>query len=213
MRKVSLFVKKRLIEHNLSNKVDILHASDFEDLIEKVGTFDFILVNAVIEHIPISKTGLRRKILRMLFDILNVSGYLYINGTPNRLWPIDGHTTGLWWIPWTKPGSKRAYIKAVRMGRHVENPRKYSNGPLGLEERGAWGATFFEIKKYLRGKSFEIVNSWPGHDRHLSYTRCGENIQRRIFDSIFYYLFSKWTKIPLTALAPAIENLAIRKIG
>ncbi|MBN2330430.1 MAG: methyltransferase domain-containing protein [Candidatus Aenigmarchaeota archaeon] len=211
-RSVSI-CRERLREHGLSGRVEVLCAPDFGEVIDKAGEFDFILVNAVLEHIPLSRRGLRRRILRMLFDILKVKGYMYISGTPNRLWPIDGHTTGLWWIPWTKPGSRRAYSKAIRAGRHFENLGNRSKGPLGLEERGAWGATFFEIRGYLRGKRYEIVNLLPGHDKHLSYTRHTENIQRRIFDFLIYYLFTKWAKIPMTALAPGIENLAIRKVG
>lgn len=205
--------EKRLIEHNLIDKIHLLCAVDFENMIGKVGTFDFILLNGVIEHIPLSKIGLRKKVLQMLFDILNLKGVLYINKTPNRLWPIDRHTTQLWWIPWTRPGSTWAYSKAVRRGKHFDNPETHSYGPLGLEERGAWGATFFEIKEYLSGKSFEIVNSLAGHNRHLSYTQRGENIQRRIFDFFVYTFFSRWTKIPITAVAPFITHLVIQKIG
>jgi SAM-dependent methyltransferase len=205
--------EKRLVEHHLMDKAQLLCAGGFENIIEKVGTFDFILLNGVIEHIPLSKIGLRKKILQMLFDILNLKGVLYINKTPNRLWPIDRHTTQLWWIPWTRPGSTWAYSRAVRMGKHFDNPETHSCGPLGLEERGAWGATFFEIKKYLFGKSFEIVNSLPGHNTHLSYAQRGENIQRRIFDFLAYTFFSRWTKIPITAVAPFLTHLVIRKIG
>jgi SAM-dependent methyltransferase len=204
--------EKRLIEHHLIDKVDLLWAVDFESMVEKVGTFDFILLNGVIEHIPLSKIGLRKKILQMLFDILNSKGVLYINKTPNRLWPIDRHTTQLWWIPWTPPGSMWAYSKAIRKGKHFDNPETHSYGPLGLEERGAWGATFFEIKEYLSGKSFEIINALRGHDRHLSYTEGGENIQRRIFDFFVYCFLTGWTGIPITAVAPFITHLAIRKI-
>ena len=135
-----------------------------------MGTFDFILLNGVIEHIPLSKKGLRKKTFQTLFDILNEQGCLYIDDTPNRLWPIDGHTTKLWWIPWTKPGSRWAYQKAIREHKHFNNLITYSNGPLGLEERGAWGATFFEIIDYLSGKPFEIVNTLPGHNKSISYT-------------------------------------------
>ncbi|MDH4268217.1 MAG: class I SAM-dependent methyltransferase, partial [Deltaproteobacteria bacterium] len=203
--------EKRLREHHLIDKVLLLWAADFEDVIQNVGSFDFILLNGVIEHIPLSKIGLRKKILQNLFDILNSKGVLYINKTPNRLWPIDRHTTQLWWIPWTGPGSMWAYSKAVKMGKHFDNPETHSDGSLGLEERGAWGATFFEIKQYLSGKSFEIINSLPGHDRHLSYTQ-REKFQRRIFDFFVYYFLTRWTGIPVTAVAPFITHLAIRKI-
>lgn len=203
--------KRRIKEHGLSKRVDFFQASDFEHVAEKIGKFDLVILNALLEHIPLSKKGLRKRIIRTLFDKLKVNGFLFISGTPNRLWPIDMHTTGLWWIPWHSAGSERAFKKAVRKGRHPENDRTCSKGPLGLEERGAWGTTFFEIKKYLSGKSFEIVNLVPGHDKHLNYSRKMANKKRMFFDLFVYYLFTKWTRIPITAFAPAIENLVIRK--
>lgn len=200
---------RRLKEHGLSDRVKIPNTPNFDNIRGQIGTFDFILVNGVIEHIPLSKPGLRKQTIQMLFDILNVSGYLYINDTPNRLWPKDSHTTNLWWIPWTKPGSRWAYLKATRAQRHVDNPEIYSNGPLGLEERGTWGATYFEIKKYLSGKSFQVVNLLPGHNRHIIYTQ--RKFTKRFFEFIVYFLFSKWTRIPLTGLAPFLNSLIIQK--
>ena len=201
--------KRRLKEHGLIDKVNIQCCPDFSQIADKVGKFDFILMNGVIEHIPLSMKGLRKQILLSLFNILNEGGYLYINDTPNRLWPRDTHTTGFWFTPWTQPGSKQVYHKAIRGGKHVENPETHSSGPLGLEERGAWGATFFEIKNYFSGKPFEIVNTLPGHDRHMAYSQITG--KRKIFDNAAYMFFSSWTRIPITTMAPYINNLVIRK--
>jgi len=203
--------KARLKEHNMLNRTEVLCAPDFDKVYPGIGKFDFILINAVIEHIPLSKQQLRKKTLLNLLDALNVQGCLCINDAPNRLWPIDFHTTKLWWIPWTKPGSRWAYQRAVRKGRHKENPVTHSEGPLGLEERGAWGTTFFEIQKYFSGKSVGVVNSLPGHNRHLSYTQ--KRKKRQLFDFLVYYTITKWTKIPITAMAPFINFLIIRKLS
>lgn len=202
--------QRRLQEHGLMHKVEVSCAPDFTDIMGQMGTFDFILMNGVIEHIPLSLVGLRKKILLSLFNSLKTSGYLYINETPNRLWPKDAHTTTLWWIPWTTPGSRWAYEKAVRKGKHLDNPTTHSNGPLGLEERGAWGVTFFDLKGYLSEVSFKVINSISGHDRHLAYTR--RTAKQLLFDSIVYYSFSKWTKTPITAFAPYISHLVIQKL-
>lgn len=203
--------QRRLDEHGVSDRVDVVCAPTLEDVAKGVGRFDLILLNAVIEHVPLSKTGQRQRLLRTLYDMLDREGYLYINETPNRLWPIDHHTTGLWWIPWSRPGSRWAYDRAVRAGRHLDNPGTHSDGPLGLEERGAWGATFFEIRRYLSGRSYRVMNSCPGYDRHLSYVRSQESRKRRMLDMIAYYAFSKWTKVPITALWPDLAHLVIQK--
>lgn len=202
--------KKRVQEHGLMDKVTFL-TGNFENISGKLGNFDFILLMGVVEHIPLSVHGLRGRILLSLFDILNPGGYLYITGTPNRLWPIDKHTTQLWWIPWAKPGSKWAFRRAVEKGRHVESPDTHSSGALGLEERGAWGATYFEIRKYLSGRSFNVVNLMQAHNRHIRYFRCTRTLKRNIFDFVIYHLISRWTKIPITAFAPGLSHLVIQR--
>ncbi|MGQ0549355.1 MAG: class I SAM-dependent methyltransferase [Armatimonadota bacterium] len=202
---------KRLEEHRLLDSVRVVWARDFEEIAADVGTFDFILLHAVLEHLPLSIRGLRRRVVARLFDALNPGGHLYINETPNRLWPKDSHTTGLWWIPWSSPGSMWAYARAVRAGQHIDNPATHSDGPLGLEERGAWGATFFEIVRYLRGRPLRVVNGLPGHDRHVNYTGGAQSWKRRVFESVIYHSITRWTRVPITAAMPMISNLVIQK--
>ena len=79
-----------------------------------------------------------------------------------------------------------------------------------LEEEGAWGTTYFHILKSLPRDSFEVVNSTPGHNRHVSYSYRPH--YREIFDLLVYTFLTSWSRVPPTALCPAIENLAIRKL-
>jgi 2-polyprenyl-3-methyl-5-hydroxy-6-metoxy-1,4-benzoquinol methylase len=201
--------KKRLEEHGLADRVKIYWASDISELAGQLGKFDLILSNAVLQNVPLSIKGLRENIIKTLFSLLNKQGCLYINETANRLWPKDDNTTKLWWIPWTKPGSQWAYKKAIKAKRHVENPETHSNGPLGLEERGAWGVTYFELKRYLKGQPYEVVNSLPGHNKHRVY-KVGK-AKTRVAEFVIYWLVSKWTKIPVTALTPSLLHLMFRK--
>ncbi len=203
--------RRRLQEHGLLERARVLWARDLREIAKDVRPFDLILANAVLEHIPLSIAGLRRKIMLELFDALAPGGYLFINETPNRLWPVDLHTTGLWWISWSTPGSRWAYRKAVKAGQHVDNPATHSDGPLGLEERGAWGATFFEITGYLSGRDFRVVNTLPGHDRHISYGQKTESRKRQAFEFLVYHLITRWARIPIVAVAPMLSNLVIQK--
>ncbi len=207
--KTVTITKKRLEEHGLGAKVHFLCAADFQDVAAQAGKFDFILVNAVLEHIPLSIVNLRAKIIQQLFSSLNPNGFLFITETPNRLWPIDFHTTGLWWIPWSKPGSQWAYQRAIQKGKFSLNSSVLSSGTLALEESGSWGTTYAEIKKALPAGQHEIVNLQPKHNRHLNY-HSGKMLEK-VFDFIVYYTISKWTKIPLTAWHPTITNLVIRR--
>jgi len=201
--------RKRLEEHGVGDRAQVFSSPDFRTVLPKLGTFDIILLEGVLEHIPISAGSLRGDILRTLFGILRPEGHLFISGTPNRLWPFDFHSTQLWWIPWTRPGSKRAYAKALRKGRIADNPGGPPRGPLFLEEEGAWGATYFEIVKSLPRGSFDVVNSERGHNRHVSYTFLP--LYRELFDCFTHYFVTSWSGLPPTALSPAIDNLAIRK--
>lgn len=201
--------QRRLQEHGLADRARAVSAPDFRSLQPELGSFDFILLEAVLEHIPITLRGLRSELLRTLFAVLKPGGHLFISGTPNRLWPFDFHTTQLWWIPWTPPGSKWAYSRAVRSGRFADNPGGPPRGTVFLEEEGAWGTTYFHILKSLPRDSFDVVNSAPGHNRHVSYSYRPH--YREIFDFLVYTFLTSWSRVPPTALCPAIENLAIRK--
>lgn len=207
--------KRRISEHGLKSRVQFYCADDLDKVKDFMDTFDLILVNGVIEHIPLTRTGLRKKTMQSLFELLKKPGYLYINETPNRLCPFDFHTTQLWWIPWTKPGSEWAYRKAVKKRRHSDAPT-ISKGPLGLEERGAWGATYWEIKNYLKGEKFVCTNTVSGHNRHIHYLSnpLGKFLgtwKQTVFEFIMYYSAVKLLHIPITAFAPNITNLVIKK--
>jgi S-adenosylmethionine-dependent methyltransferase len=201
--------RQRLEEHGMRHRVQDLVQGDLEKIYNQLGLFDVIVVNGVIEHIPISQSGLRGRILRCLFEMLRPGGSLFIADTPNRLFPYDSHTTRLWWIPWTRPGSKRAFDKAVGKGRFIP-VESYSEGPLGLEQEGAWGATYWEILSYLDKNEFEVVNLLPGHGDRVHYAMAG-SWRRRLFERIFHLIAVRMLNVPLTALIPYIDNLVIRK--
>jgi 2-polyprenyl-3-methyl-5-hydroxy-6-metoxy-1,4-benzoquinol methylase len=203
--------KRRVGEHRLQSKIQFYVADDLDDVRDSMGTFDLILIEDVIEHIPLSQKDLRKRLIRTLFNMLNESGYIYINDTANRLWPFDGHTTQLWWIPWSKPGSKWAYERAIRKGRHSDYPT-ISKGPLGLEQRGAWGTTYWDIRNYLKGQRFVCLNTISRNDRpsfHLSSSP--KAMAKVILEYPAYYLGTKVFHIPKTAFGSALSNLVIQK--
>jgi SAM-dependent methyltransferase len=73
--------------------------------------FRFVLVNAVLEHIPQP----RDQHIRECWRVLERGGVLLVSETPNKYFPLEKHTTGLWgnhWLP-----SRLARWRAVRAGR------------------------------------------------------------------------------------------------
>ena len=203
--------RQRIEEHRLGARVEFHCAPDVQEAGSRMGTFDLILVNGVLEHIPLSRTGLRRRILRALFGMLRRGGHLFIHDTPNRLWPIDFHSTQLWWIPWMAPGSRLAYRLAVARRRHTPAPT-ISDGPLGLEEVGAWGCTYWEITTSLRGMEFVCTNVVDGYDRRLHYSR-DRGWKQATFELLAYYPAVKVLRVPVTAFTPFLTNLVVQKSG
>jgi 2-polyprenyl-3-methyl-5-hydroxy-6-metoxy-1,4-benzoquinol methylase len=201
---------QRIKEHGLESRVRLYYADDIDSVKSSMGTFDLILINGVIEHIPLSKTDLRKRIMLSLFDMLEQYGHLYINDTPNRLLPFDFHTTQLWWIPWTKPGSEWSYRRALRKGKIFDDGES-GKGRLGLEEGGAWGATYWEILNYFEGKRFVCLNTIAGHNRHLYY-RSPWKWWRALFEFIVYYSVVKTIRIPMAAFAQSLPNLVLQKL-
>jgi len=80
----------------------------------------------------------RQTYLRRFWESLMPGGILIITETPNRVWPIEGHTTGgTWWIPWMRPQTV-----FTRM-RNVEKYRAYSD--VDFYRCGIIGSSYREI--------------------------------------------------------------------
>ena len=201
--------KQRLCEHDLQDRVDLFCAPDIDDVGGQIGTFDLVVALGVIEHLPLTIRGLRHRVLASIATKLKSGGYLFLGDTPNRLWPEDSHTTRLWWIPWSRPGSEWAFKRAVRKGRYLRTAH-YSPGPLGLEEQGAWGATFWEIQRHLLGCGMTCVNRVDGHNRRLYYS-WPRTTKAAIFEVFARSTVCKVFRAPITAFAPYLNNLVFVK--
>jgi 2-polyprenyl-3-methyl-5-hydroxy-6-metoxy-1,4-benzoquinol methylase len=63
-----------------------------DELPVDIGTFDFVVLSAVYEHLLPAE---REVLLPQLWSTLKPGGVLFLNGTPNRYFPLEMHTTGL----------------------------------------------------------------------------------------------------------------------
>jgi len=202
--------RMRVAEHDLDARVERFVRSDgIESVADEIGRFDVVLMNGVVEHVPKSIPGLRRRVLRSAFDRVRPGGFLYVSDTPNRLVPYDSHTTGLWGIPWTRPGSPRALRRAVAKGRYAPAP-SVSAGPLGLEEEGAWGATYWEIRRHLDATRADVVNLEPGHDRRLTYTDQASP-RRALAEKLIHATATRLFGVPVLAFFPYLDHLVLRR--
>ncbi|HET9986313.1 MAG TPA: class I SAM-dependent methyltransferase [Longimicrobiales bacterium] len=131
-------------------RATLLHVRDTRHLPFPDASFDMVLVNAVLEHIPQP----RGEYIAEVWRLLRPGGHLMVNETPNKYLPVDVHTTGLWWVPWLPARLARRY--AILRGRYREHGEWASSGWRGLG--------YYELIASLRGR-FHLIpeRSRPRH--------------------------------------------------
>ncbi|HWQ90277.1 MAG TPA: class I SAM-dependent methyltransferase [Clostridia bacterium] len=109
-----------------------------------LGSFDFITLSATYEHMLPEE---RRRVMPLLWSCLNYGGVLFINQTPHRYFPYEGHSTGLWFINYL-PDRLALYLARNHSRLHAEGNRSRDwNAHL---RGGIRGATEMEIIRNLR---------------------------------------------------------------
>jgi 2-polyprenyl-3-methyl-5-hydroxy-6-metoxy-1,4-benzoquinol methylase len=147
--------RQRLQYYGLSN-VNLSHSPSGTDLQEGIGAFDFIILSAVFEHLLPQE---REILVPKLWSVLKEDGYLFINQTPNRLWLIENHTTGL---PLLNYAPNWLALEAARRCRF--GPAKRYSPDSSWEfllREGIRGGTKDEILTYLTNDSYSPVSLEP----------------------------------------------------
>ncbi len=104
------FASQFFAARELSSRVTIFSGDITPSL--KPASFSVIWLQAVMEHLLPEE---RQSYLRIFWKALMPGGILIITETPNRVWPIEGHTTGgTWWLPWMKPQTVFFHVVARR---------------------------------------------------------------------------------------------------
>lgn len=111
------------------------------ELPENLGTFDVVVLSAVFEHLLPPE---RKQVLRQIWSCLKPGGILFINQTPYRWFPFEGHTTQLFFINYLP--QKIAHTAARRYSKRVRPDESWDN----LRRRGIRGSTPREIIKLLK---------------------------------------------------------------
>lgn len=132
--------RKRAEVFGLKN-VSFLQSPGGDRLPEDLGQFDFIILSAVYEHLFPHE---RQKIMPQLWEHLRDGGHLFINQTPNSLFPFELHTTMLPLINYV-PDSV-----ALKMARKFSNRIRPDETWEELLRKGIRGATEREILGHLK---------------------------------------------------------------
>ncbi|MFC1845595.1 class I SAM-dependent methyltransferase [Candidatus Dependentiae bacterium] len=86
-----LHLAKLRAAHHGFDDLTFLLSPDENSLPSDIGTFDYILLSAVFEHLLPEE---RNRLLPKMWQLLKPGGVLFINRTPYRYFPIEVHTTG-----------------------------------------------------------------------------------------------------------------------
>lgn len=201
----------RLRHHGISSQISLRRIQPISmvgDLDLPSETFDFVLMNGVLEHVTPFRD--RSAVLLEAWRVLRRGGMLFISETPNPLWPIDRHTTGLPFLSWLNSSAAHRY--AVTFKRH--------NDESDIDSRGRHGMTFWGIVRPLRkaGYGVEVLNITSADNRLLPAgppdgTSVG--MKRRLATFILEDMLGRMLSplgIPVVAFGPFIEYLCLKKL-
>jgi SAM-dependent methyltransferase len=132
-----------LAARGLSN-CRFLVSPDGNSLPAGIGTFDFVMLSAVYEHLLPQE---RRQVMPLIWSNLNSSGVLFVNQTPYRYFPYEHHTTGLWFINYLP--DRLSLLLARKLSRQNPEVNKSLNWNDHLRG-GIRGGTEGEILRNLR---------------------------------------------------------------
>ena len=202
----------RLQHHGLAARVclqriaPVRHAGDLPFPSE---SFDFVLANGVLEHVV--PFAVRPQVVLEMWRLLRPGGLLYVSETPNPLWPVDRHTTGLPFVSWLPAGLARRY--AIARGRHRPE--------TDFDSRGWRGMTFWEVVRPLRrsGAPYEVLNLTRAGNRLLpagpppgvpssTRRRAATFVAERLAGGVLAAC-----GVPAIALGPFLEHLCLQKLS
>lgn len=122
------------------DKVTLLDSQNANELPKALGGFDYIILNAVYEHLlPLE----RKTLIPKMWNLLKPNGILFVLETPYRYFPIEIHTTGLPLINYL-PDKIALYYARNFSKRNLKNDT-WEN----LLRKGIRGGSINEILKTL----------------------------------------------------------------
>ena len=187
-----------------ADRVAIRHGDVVPEL--QPNSFGVIWLQAVMEHLLPSE---RQSYLKRFWQALRPGGHLIITETPNRVWPVEGHTTrGTWWIPWM------SHQKVFRRMRTQERYASYSDEDF--YRCGIIGSSYREILDCLGRPADcrELSLETRGYASYL-YSRAARRSPARAAATKFLgaaeFLSRNVLRRPITSFMPFLQHLAFQK--
>ena len=138
-------VAKEMAKFYGMSNVRFLQSPSGDQLPPQIGEFDFVIMSAVYEHLLPRE---RAPVMQQLWNAVRDGGFLFINQTPNLLFPVELHTTMLPMINYLPDGV------TLRMARRFSKRVKPDESWEQLLRKGIRGATEDEILGVLQQEGF-----------------------------------------------------------
>jgi SAM-dependent methyltransferase len=186
--------------------VQFVVSTDPNSLPSQIGTFDFVMLSAVYEHLL---PGERRRVMPMIWSCMNYGGVLFVNQTPYRYFPYEHHSTGLWFINYLPD------MLSLFLARNFSkmNPSTNKSRDWTVHLRGGIrGATEAEILRNLSlaRMGHPTVIKPGGQDRADYWLACTGSERHRLVKHCIANLFrltdKLWGTIPSVNLEFAIRK-------
>jgi SAM-dependent methyltransferase len=195
-----------LATRHLSN-VQFLISSDPNNLPPGIGSFDFVMLSAVYEHLLPDE---RRRVMPLIWSSMNYGGVLFVNQTPYRYFPYEHHSTGLWFTNYLPDRFALFLARSLSsINPEVNKSRDWTAHLRG----GIRGGTEAEICCNLRsaGAGRPTVIQPRGQDRAAYWLSCTNPERYRLLKKSIALLFRLTDK--LWGTVPSMNlDVAIRKI-
>jgi 2-polyprenyl-3-methyl-5-hydroxy-6-metoxy-1,4-benzoquinol methylase len=163
--------------------VRFLVSPDANSLPPEIGTFDFVMLSAVYEHLLPEE---RRRVMPLIWSKLKPGGTLFINQTPYRYFPYEHHTTGLWFINYLP--DKLSLFLARHFCRINPDVNKSRDWTVHLRA-GIRGGTEREILRNLREAAGRATILQPKDRDRAAYWLAGTSAQHRRIKQAIAALF------------------------
>ena len=151
----ALAIARKRAAYYQNPRVTFIDSPIPDTLPHNLGSFDFIVMSAVYEHLLPDE---RPSIMRKLWKRLNDGGHLFLNQTPNGLFPVELHTTMLPLINYLPDNV--TLLASRKFSRKTKRDESWEM----LLRKGIRGATEWEIHHLLGDERSTAVMLEPSRD-------------------------------------------------
>jgi ubiquinone/menaquinone biosynthesis C-methylase UbiE len=194
----------RVRDHGFADRAEVRLVEHTRTLDFPDARFDLVVCNGVLEHVEPAE---REPIMREMWRVLRPHGHLFIGETPNRLWPIDDHTTGLWWTHYMPRNLARRYAAWRGKIKPADD----------LNAMGGFGCRFNELVRCVPRNEVRVLNhkppySWIARRRQELSGRPLRRAFVGLLAAVQYLLLEPLAGLPIDGLLPYL-TMAMEKLG